>query len=414
MLIIQRRRALLACAALLLSLTSSAEAAEPIKIALIGPQSGPFANIGMAELHAFQAEFDRVNAQGGALGRRLELIALDNKSSPQETTLMVQAAIDQGARYIVQGAGSNNGHAVNDAVAKHSSRNPQRAVLYLNHGALDPALTTEKCNFWHFRFVPHGHMIMTMVADAVARNSNVKRVYLINQDYVWGHGVAKDARAMLAVKRPDIEIVGEDLHPLGKVKDFAPYVAKMRAARADAVVTGNWGNDLALLVKAAKDAGLNAEMHAPIASLQGSPTMIAESGADRVRAVVFWHMNLDNNPLRDFALSYKAKYKEDWVWLPQHLLPQMLVMAMSKAGSDDPVKVAFALEDMRYNGPTGEVWMRPDDHQLMTPLYQVVFTRAGQPGVKYDAENTGLGWKTEGQLGAKDVITPARCKVQRP
>jgi branched-chain amino acid transport system substrate-binding protein len=407
-------RQLLVFAAALVFVITPARPADPIKIAVIGPQSGPFANIGLTELHGFQAEFARINNQGGVLGRRFEVIALDNKSSPQETTLQVQAAIDQGIFYIIQGAGSNNGHAVNDAVAKYNARNPERIVLYLNSGALDPALTTQKCQFGSFRFVAHGHMMMIMVTDAVARNAKVKRVYLLNQDYVWGHGVAKDARAMLASKRPDIEIVGEDLHPLGKVKDFAPYVAKIRAARADAVITGNWGNDLALLVKAAKEAGLSAELHAPIANLQGSPTMIGDSGVDRVRAVVYWHLNLENNPLTAYALAYKSKYKEDWVWLPAHLLPEMLRMAMAKAGSDDSPKVALALEDMRYNGPTGEVWMRPDDHQLMMPLYQVVFTRAGQPGVKYDAEDTGFGWKTEGRLDARDVITPPTCKVQRP
>jgi branched-chain amino acid transport system substrate-binding protein len=411
---VQPFRWLLACAASLLFVVAPTRAADPIRVAVIGPQSGPFANIGQGEVHAYMAEFDRINSQGGVLGRRFEVVAFDNKSSAQETTLQVQAAIDQGIRFLAQGAGSNNGHAMNDAVAKHNARNPDRMVLYLNHGALDPALTTEKCQFGSFRFAAHGHMIMAMVTEAVARNPNIKRVYLINQDYVWGQGIAKDARAMLATRRPDIEIVGEDLHPIGKVKDFAPYVTKIRAARADAVITGNWGNDLVLLIKAAKEAGLAAEVDAPIANLAGTPTMISESGADRLRAVVYWHANLDNNPLTAFAQAYKAKYKEDWVWLPTHLAPEMLRMAIAKAGTDDPLKVALALEGMRYNSPTGEVWMRPDDHQLMMPLFQVVFTRAGQPGVKYDAEDTGFGWKTEGKLDTRDLVTPATCKVQRP
>jgi branched-chain amino acid transport system substrate-binding protein len=231
-------RRLLSCLALTFVL-HPALAAEPIKVAQIDPLSGPFANIGTVAMRAFQAEFERINAAGGVLGRRLELVPLDNKSSPQETTLQVQAAIDQGIRYILQAAGSNNGHAVTDAVAKHNARNPDRAVVYLNYGALDPALTDEKCHFWHFRFVPHGHMIMSALIDALARNARIKRVYAINQDYVWGHSVAKDTEEMLAARRPDIQIVGADLHPIGKVKDFAPYVAKVKSARADAIVTGN-------------------------------------------------------------------------------------------------------------------------------------------------------------------------------
>jgi branched-chain amino acid transport system substrate-binding protein len=406
-------RHLLSCFALALAL-HPALAAEPIKVAQIDPLSGPFANIGTVAMRAFQAEFERINAAGGVLGRRLELMPLDNKSSPQETTLQVQAAIDQGIRYILQAAGSNNGHAVTDAVAKHNARNPDRAVVYLNYGALDPALTDEKCHFWHFRFVPHGHMIMSALIDALARNARIKRVYAINQDYVWGHSVAKDTQEMLAARRPDIEIVGADLHPIGKVKDFAPYVAKVRSTNADAIVTGNWGNDLALLIKAAKAAGLRADIYAPLAGLQGAPTMMGESGVDRVRAAVFWHENVEPNPLIDFALAFRARYDEDWNWLPNYLLPQLLARAMTQAQSDDPLKVALTLENMRLSGPTGEVWMRPEDHQLMMPVYQTVFTRAGQPGVKYDAERTGFGWKTEGKVDTMDNLPPVLCRVRRP
>ena len=389
-------------------------AAETIKFALIEPLSGPFANIGTGSLHGFQAEFDRINARGGVLGRNFELVGFDNKSSSQESTLQVQAAIDQGIRYILQAAGSNNGHAITEAVAKHNARNPDRAVLYLNFGALDPALTTEKCHFWHFRFAPHGHMIMAAVTDAVARDRSIKRVYLIDQDYVWGRAVAADARDMLAAKRPDIQIVGDDLHPIGKVKDFAPYIAKVSAAHADAIVTGNWGNDLALLIKATKDVDMKVQVYAPIAGLQGSPAMIGEAGAERVRAALFWHANVEPNPLLASAQAFKAKYKEDWNWLPVYLVPSMVAAAMTKAGSAEPMAVAMALEGMKFSGPTGEVWMRPEDHQIMMPIYETVFERVGVPGVKYDAEDTGLGWKTEGKLSAEDNITPVTCRVQRP
>jgi branched-chain amino acid transport system substrate-binding protein len=305
-----------------------APAAEPIKIAEIDPMSGPFSNIGMSAVHALQAEFDRINASGGALGRLFVIVPFDN--------------------------------------------------------------------------------------DALARDPDVKRVYVINQDYVWGHSVAKDAEEMLAARRPDIRIVGSDLHPIGKVKDFAPYIAKVKAANADAIVTGNWGNDLALLIKAAKDAGLQADIYAPLAGLQGTPTMIGESGVDRVRAAVFWHENIEPNPLIDFALAYRLKYNEDWVWLPSYLLPQLLARAMTQARSDDPMKVALALENMRFAGPTGEVWMRPEDHQLMMPLFQTVFKRAGRPGVKYDAERTGFGWKTEGKVDTMANVPPLLCRVKRP
>ena len=65
---------------------------------------------------------------------------------------------------------------------------------------------------------------------------------------------------MLKAKRPDIEIVGDELHPLLKITDFAPYIAKIKASGADTVITGNWGQDFALLLKAAADAGLQGQL----------------------------------------------------------------------------------------------------------------------------------------------------------
>ncbi|HVY07512.1 MAG TPA: branched-chain amino acid ABC transporter substrate-binding protein [Burkholderiales bacterium] len=399
----------------LLSVATAAwSAGEPIRIALIEQMSGPFANIGLSAKHAFDAEFSALNEKGGVLGRQLELVPFDSHGNPQDAALQVQAASDQNIRYVIQGSGSNLAHAILDAVVKHNARSPDDPIVYLNHGALDPTLTEEKCSFWHFRFVPHGHMIVSALTDAIASDKRVRQVYLINQDYAWGRSVAADARSMLAARRPDIRVVGEDLHPIGKVKDFASYVAKAAAAKADTIITGNWGNDLALLIRAIRDAGLQAEIYAPLAGLKGAPTSIGEAGADRVKAVLFWHENVDPNTLIPFAMNYRARYDEDWNWLPNVVLPEMLARAMVEAGTTNPASVARALEGLRYPGPTGEIWMRPDDHQIMMPMFQTIFTKAGVPGVKYDAEKTGFGWKTQGKVDTGQIVSPVLCKVERP
>jgi branched-chain amino acid transport system substrate-binding protein len=110
----------------------------------------------------------------------------------------------------------------------------RRPVLFFDYNALDPALTESKCNFWHFRFEAHADMQVNVLTDYLARQTSVHKVYLINQDYAYGQAVRRAAKEMLAVKRPDIQIVGDDLVPLGKVKDFAPYVAKIRASERTA------------------------------------------------------------------------------------------------------------------------------------------------------------------------------------
>lgn len=389
-------------------------AAEPLRIAFIEPLSGPFANVAVVGFRQFQAEAEVINARGGLLGRPIEVVGFDNKSSAQEAVLQLQAAVDQGIRYIAQASGSNVAHALNDAVAKHNARNPERPVLFLNMGSLDPTLTDDKCQYWLFRFVAHGRMMLAAFADAIARDTAVKRVYLINQDYAWGQSIAREAKALLRARRPDIEIVGEELHPMGKIKDFAPYVSKIAAAKADAVITGNWGNDLALLVRATKDAGLHLGLYAVVGGLTGSPAAIGDAGDERVRAVQFWHFNAGESPFQERALAWKAKYKEDCCWLPHHLMLNMLADAIQRAQSADPVKVAAMLEGARYTGPSGEVWIRPEDHQLMMPVYGTRFVRAGSPGVKHDAEGTGFGWKTESKVDPRDNPQPVACRVRQP
>jgi branched-chain amino acid transport system substrate-binding protein len=406
-------RILLLTVCLLLSL--ECVAADSIRIAEIDAFSGPFADQGISFQNHVRMAVDDINARGGVLGgRKFELVTFDGKANPQESLLALQQVIDQDIRILVQASGSAVAAASIDAIAKHNSRNPERSILYLNMGALDPALTNEKCNFWHFRFIPHGDMILELLTNAIAQRNDIKSVYLINQDYAWGQSVARDAKAMLARKRPDIRIVGDDLHSMGKVKDFSPYVAKIKASGADAVVTGNWGNDLNLLVRSAKETGLKADLYAPLSYMQGAPTAMGEAGADRVKMVSTWHANVDSDPLARYAAEYKARYKADWFWLPIKYSIDMLAAAISQAGSADPFAVARALEDRRYSGPTGEVWMRRDDHQLIAPMYLATFAKAGKAPVRNDAEGTGYGWRTDLRMEGKDMVPPTGCRMQRP
>jgi len=411
----QLTRAVLATAASLLS--ALATAAEPIKIAVIDPLSGPFANVGEAMVRFTRLAADDVNSRGGVLGgTKFEIIAFDSKSSPQEAQLALKQAIDQGVRYINQSNGSNIALALSDAVAKHNERNPDQVVLYLNTGAVDPALTNDKCNYWLFRFDADADMKMAALTDAIAADKNIKKLYLINQDYSFGQAVAKAAREMLGKKRPDIQIVGDDLHPLGKVKDFAPYVAKMKAAGANAVITGNWGNDMTLLVKASREAGFKPDFYTYYAGGLGSPPALGEAGIGHLKQVTQWHANIGNEKVARHYEAYRSKYKDvkdDLYWTTQIQALEMLAKAMELAKSTDPVKVAKALEGLKFDGDTGEVLMRADNHQLVQPLFISTYSKVNGKEIKLDIERTGNGFKTDRRIEGKDTMLPTSCKMER-
>jgi branched-chain amino acid transport system substrate-binding protein len=388
-----------------------------IKIGFIDPLSGPFANVGEQGQRNYQLVIEELNARGGVLGQKLELVPLDSKANPQEALNALKQLTDQGVRYVLQGNSSAVAGALSDGVAKHNQRNPDKSILYLNYGAVDPALTNDRCNFWHFRFDADADMKMQALVNYMATQKKIKKVYLINQDYAFGQAVSKAAKEMLPKKRPDVEIVGDDLHPLGKVKDFAPYIAKIKQSGADTVVTGNWGADLALLVKAGKDAGLKVDYYTYYAGLAGGPTAIGEAGDGHVKAVSHWFGNVGDSKSDAINQKYRKRFpdsKDDFVWLASYNAIEMLAKAMETAKSTDPLKVAQALEGMKFPGFTGEVTMRADNHQLLQPMYIATFAKAGTSGVRYDMERTGLGFRTEGRVEAKETMMPTTCKMQRP
>ena len=403
-------------AAILAAAFSGAMAAEAINVAFIGALSGPFALQTEETLKNVQAAVDLVNSRGGVLnGSPIELVPFDNKGNPQETLIVLQKALDQDMRYVISGV-SNIAHTITDAVGKHNARHPDRPVLFLDYGALDPALTEAKCSFWHFRFEAHADMQVNVLTDYMKQRASIQKVYLINQDYAYGQAVSRAARAMLAAKRPDIQIVGDELIPLGKVKDFAPYVTKIRASGADSVLTGNWGNDLSLLIKASNESGLAATYYTLLAAYFGTATGIAVAKADRVETLYAWTINAADPAWEKRLLDDKAKYKSisNLDYLPAFRTVEMLANAMNEAGSVDPLKVAIALEGMQYAGLSGESWMRAEDHQMIAPIYVLAFAKAGQPGVRHDAEGTGYGWKTQALIPAKDVVPPVKCQMERP
>lgn len=390
-------------------------AGDAIRIAFIDPLSGPFANVGEMEARAFQYSIDLLNARGGVLGgRKLELVKFDNKGNPQDSLLALRQAIDSDIRYITQGNGSAVASALVEGVSKQNERDPARTVLYLNYAAVDPVLTNDKCSFWHFRFDADADMKMVALTDTIAATKTVKKVYLINQDYSFGQAVSRSAKEMLTKKRPDISIVGDDLHPLGKIKDFSPYVAKIRASGADSVITGNWGNDFVLLVKAGKESGLRVDYYTYYAGSPGVLTTLGEGAIGRIKNVSTGYAHPYSDGLAKFLAGYRDRYNEDYIQFQHSLVIDMLAMAITRANSADPGKVALALEGMNHTSFHGAVHMRADNHQLLQPLHIASIAKVDGSNVRFERDHSGMGWKSEREIDAKSTSMATTCKMARP
>jgi len=388
-----------------------AQKGETVKIAWIDALTGLTAATGQNQLKGFQFLAEQFS-KGNPAGVKFEITSFDNKLSPQETVNALQAAIDQGVRYVAQGTGTGPATAIIDFLNKYNERNPGKEVLFLNYAAVDPSLTNEKCSFWHFRLDADTSMKMEALTTFMKDQADVKKVYLINQNYAHGHQVAKYAKENLARKRPDVQIVGEDLTPLAQTRDFAPYVAKIKASGADTVVTGNWSSDLTLLVKAANDAGLNAKFYTYYAPVSGTPTAMGANAAGRVYVVGV--MPYEAPAARKLMDEYKARFNDDFYTAQIYSAYALLTAAMAKAKSTDPVKVAATLEGLEVKGLGDAVQMRKTDHQLQQTVFISRWEKAGPKPFDYSVENTGHNFRTVKTYESYVASTPTSCQMKRP
>lgn len=408
-----KRPTLIALAAAL-SLSAGAAFAqkgETVKIAWIDPLSGLMGPVGQNQVKSFQFFAEKFNATNPA-GVKFEIIPLDNKLSPAESLNALKSAIDQGVRYVTQGNGSGAALAIIDAINKHNERNPGKEVVYLNHSAVDPDLTNSKCSYWHFRTDADTSMKMEAMTTFMKDQPDIKKVYLLNQNYAHGHQVAKYAKETLARKRPDIQIVGEDLHPLAQVRDFAPYIAKIKASGADSVITGNWGSDLALLIKSANEAGYTGKFFTYYAGVTGTPTALGTGSAGRVYQISYNHYNMGGQ-MQKWQEEFQKKFDADFYTGSVIHIYTLLGEAMAKAKSTDPVKVAAVLEGLKTKSFNGEVEMRKTDHQLQQTLYLSVWQKTDAKNT-YSAEKTGMTFAPVKTFEPYVSSTPTSCQMKRP
>lgn len=403
---------------------NSVKEARPIRLALIESLSGPFANTGEAVFRNLLWAAERVNARGGVRlppaqggARPLAIVRYDSKGQNEEALSALRSAIDDGVRVVMQGNSSATAAALLDAIEKHNERDPERRVLYLNYSAVDPALTNEKCSFWHFRFDAHADMRMAALMQVIRDDKAVHSAYLIGQDYSFGQAVLREARRQLAEQRPDIRIVGDELHPVGRVKDFAPYAAKIRQSGAQAVITGNWGNDLMLLVKAAREAGYEGRFYTFYGNALGAPAALGDAGVGKVLAVADWLPNVPAADSRAFYQAFRQRFprnEDDYVHMRMQLMMEALAQSMERAGSTDTVAVARAMEQASVQLAGRSGWMRAADHQFQQPLVVGVMERKGSEGVAFDVEGSGYGFRVVREIAARDAEQPSLCHMRRP
>ncbi|MDO8905304.1 branched-chain amino acid ABC transporter substrate-binding protein [Hydrogenophaga sp.] len=388
-------------------------AGQTVRIAFIDPLSGPVADIGRNGLRSWQFMAEHKSGAGNPAGVRFLVAGFDNKGSPQESLNVLKVAIDQGFRYIVQGNSSGAAAALSDAVTRHNAHQPDKAVVFINYAAMDPALTNEKCSFWHFRIDADTSMKMRALTGFLMQQPHLKKVYLLNQNYAHGQQVSLYFRQEVARQRADVTVVGDTLHSPFQVDDFRPYVQRIKESGAQAVITGNWGVDMRRLVQALQEEGMTLPLFAYYPALKGTPTALARASTTiPVYQIAYSHTNQEA-PVAAIATHFRKRYGEDLVVLASYDGLEMLGQAMKHMGTTDPARVATRLSGMIFQGFNGPVQMRADDHQLQKGIYISRWQKVDN-AFPTGAEGTDHTFAPVQFLPGSEITGSTSCQMQRP
>lgn len=406
----------LALAIGLTTMAVSATNAAPLKIAVVETLSGPQASTGLLYRTAINYELAKINAAGGWNGEEVEIVEYDNQGGPAGASDKVKSAIAEGADIIIQGSSSAVSGQITEDVRKYNIRNKGKEVLYLNMGGEALELTADKCHFYHFRFTTNAPIRTKTLTNAMKEDGALgTKVYSMNQNYSWGSDM--QTAIELEAEANGYEVVEKTLHDVNRIQDFAPYANRIKNSDADTVITGNWSNDLLLLMKATRDAGLKVRFGTVFLDQPGN---IANAGELAAGHYISHAFNIDvNDNSRKFAEDYKVatghypSYVE-----PQTMIGiQMLGEAMKNTDAKDNGRIninelALNLEKVVIDGPMGQVSMRADDHQVMLPIAVSKVSK----DAKYKADDTDMGFELVKVFTGAEAVNPVEktCKMQRP
>nr|WP_244470740.1 branched-chain amino acid ABC transporter substrate-binding protein [Microvirga massiliensis] len=398
---------------LVASLTTGVAEAEPLKIGVLESLSGGQTSTGRPFATAAGFGIDLINQAGGFNGAKIEFLEYDNGGNTTGAADKFKQAVADGVHIVVQGASSAIAGQISEDVRRHNLRNPDRPIMFINLGAEALELTGDKCHFHHFRFTTTAPMRVVPLVSAMKENGDLGgKVYSINQNYSWGRDM--EAAIKAAADSGGYKVVGTTLHEVNKIQDFSPFVATIRDSGADTVMTGNWSNDLLLLMKAAGDAGLKVRFGTTFLDQVGN---IANAGTTALGHYVAHPYNIaldDTSFPEDFkrATGHYPVYIEPQSVNAMRALGEALKKVNFNGGKVDVNKIAAALEESSVKTPIGEITVRKEDHQAMLP---VVVSRV-EKGAKYPVDGTDMGFKPVKTLTGAEAIYPVQssCKMQRP
>ncbi len=351
----------------------AATLAVSLGVSLAAPGASAQQTIKLGEINSYKAQpaflmpyrngwnlaLDQVNAAGGVLGKKLEVVSRDDNANPGDTIRVAQELI---AREQVQllfgGYLSNTGLALTD-FAK------QKRMFFLAAEPLTDKIVWADGNKYTYRLRPSTYMQVAMLVPEAAKLKK-KRWALVYPNYEYGQSAAATFKKLLKAAQPDVEFVTEQATPLGNL-DAGATVQALADAKPDAIFNVLFSADLGKFVREGNTRGLFKD-RSVVSLLTGEPDYLDTLGAE---APVGWIVtgypwySIDTPANKKFVADYEAKY-HDYPRLGSvvgYSALMSIANGIRKAGSTDPDKLAAAFKGLNVDTPFGPITYRPQDNQ---------------------------------------------------
>ncbi len=343
-----------------------------IKIGVLEPRSGPVKYVGDKHIAALGYAVEQVNATGGLLGRKLEIVVADSEMKGDVATRRANDLIFSEKVDFLTGLGSTVGKAASQIAS-------QNRKIFFTPTSEAVELTGEEFLDTTFRCTVNTEMHSALLAVYFTKlaSRTYEKFYLLSEDDNFGRSAtAGFKRKFAALKRPSQSIVGEEYHPFQRLQDFGPYITKVRASGAEVVITSDWGQDLRLLLQQGRALGWNTKVGSfflndpstlqaigtdAIGHVTASDYLVTVDSPANVEFVRKWRARYPNAPLESRVPDLTmGRYAECVRWLAD---------VITKAGSLDTARLIKAWEGAKFETVWGQVEMRACDHQMQTPGY---------------------------------------------
>ena len=379
-------------AAFTLALTAHGNAADPIKVGVVTPLSGTYAQIGKQVRWGAELAVKEINAAGGVQGRKFELLFEDEEANPPVAVRRAEKLLQQDKVDLLTGT-VNSGSTL--AVGQVAERGDRILVTTVSYA---PSITGAQCSPNVFRVNANAFMQSNALTHWLVKNVAGKRYFFIGPDYEMGRstvGAFQDD-----IKRLGGTDVGSNYPPLG-AKDFTPYVGQIRAARPDVIMTATAGNDTVRLLTQLKEYGILTDK-LTLAGAAGAVTQEnigAMSGAgEGFLSAAGYSTDIDTPANKAFVAAFKKEFQNDpdLFGADTYGLFYLFKQAIEKAGGTETAKLRAAMEDAAWQTPQGTKKMRKGDHQAVVDMVVV--------------QVKGNDFRTVGKVAGEDAVGPDKCE----